>query len=327
MSEVANQGSHPITMDSYYVGIDMGATSSDNVGIGTSRSASAQGFKSLYFNKTKSGGESRIKASQNIQYEVITPNVQTLSPKGTSIDSRIRTVSARSVSGIETSFVDKGYEPVRLNDTNFMDSPRMISSKVNEDSKLSALPGNKSFNMQCDLNSNDPYVSPVIDIDRVSTILTTNRVDDTIDNFATDSRVKIAGEDPSSATYVTKNVGLQVAATGIKVMFSANRTSTSDIRVAYAIFRQDDNQNIARYDLFPGYDNKDENGAIILSSNSSGLPDKFVPPSLKRSEFREYEFTIDNLKEFNGFKIKIMMTGTDQAHPPIVREFRAIALS
>ncbi len=327
MSEVANQGSHPITMDSYYVGIDMGATSSDNVGIGTSRSASAQGFKSLYFNKTKSGGESRIKASQNIQYEVITPNVQTLSPKGTSIDSRIRTVSARSVSGIETSFIDKGYEPVRLNDTNFMDSPRMISSKVNEDSKLSALPGNKSFNMQCDLNSNDPYVSPVIDIDRVSTILTTNRVDDTIDNFATDSRVKIAGEDPSSATYVTKNVGLQVAATGIKVMFSANRTSTSDIRVAYAIFRQDDNQNIARYDLFPGYDNKDENGAIILSSNSSGLPDKFVPPSLKRSEFREYEFTIDNLKEFNGFKIKIMMTGTDQAHPPIVREFRAIALS
>ena len=86
MSEVANQGSHPITMDDYYVGIDMGSTSSDNIGIGTSRSASANGFKSLYFRQTKSGGESRIKASQNIQFEAITPNIQTLAPKGTSIN-------------------------------------------------------------------------------------------------------------------------------------------------------------------------------------------------------------------------------------------------
>ena len=41
----------------------------------------------------------------------------------------------------------------------------------------------------------------------------------------------------------------------------------------------------------------------------------------------EYEFTIDSLKEFDGFRIKIMMTGTNQATPPRVREFRAIALS
>ena len=53
----------------------------------------------------------------------------------------------------------------------------------------------------------------------------------------------------------------------------------------------------------------------------------FVPPSSNRDEFREYEFTIDSLKEFDGFKIKIMMTGTNQATPPRVSEFRAIALS
>ena len=76
--------------------------------------------------------------------------------------------------------------------------------------------------MQCDMVSNDVNVSPVIDIDRVSAILTTNRIDDNVTNFATDGRVKIAGEDPNSATYVTKNVGLAVPATGLKVMFSAN---------------------------------------------------------------------------------------------------------
>ena len=166
--------------------------------------------------------ESRL--SQNIQFEVFTPNVQTLTPKGTSINSRIRTVSARSVSGIETSFVDQGYSPIRLNDSNYFTSPRMVASKVNEDSKLTALPGSKSLNMQCDFSTNDTNVSPVIDIDRVSAILTTNRIDDDVTNFATDGRVKIAGQDPNSATYVTKNVGLAVPATGLKVMFSASRT-------------------------------------------------------------------------------------------------------
>ena len=327
MSEVTSQGSHPITMDKYYVGIDMGETSSDNVAIGTNRSNSGGGFPSLYFTQTKTGGESRIKASQNIQFECLTPNIQNLTPKGTTINSRVRTITARSVSGIETSFEDKGYQSIVLNESNFFDNPRMIASKVNEDSKLTGLPGYKSLNIQCDLDSNDSNISPVIDIDRISAILTTNRIDDTVTIFADDDRVKIPGQDPTSATYVTKNVGLKVPATGIKVLFSANRASTSDIRVAYALYRQDDAENQDRYLLFPGYDNRDENGAIINPAASSGLPDQFVGPSSEIDDFREYEFTIDSLKEFDGFRIKIMMTGTNQATPPRVREFRAIALS
>ena len=327
MSEVANQGVHPITMDTYYVAIDTDGTASDGVGVGVSRTASANGFPSLYFKDVKSGGESRVTASQNIQFEALTPNIQTLLPKGTNINSRVRTVSARSVSGIETSFEDKGFESIVLNETNFYNNPRMIASKVNEDSKLTSLPGSKSLNIQCDFNSNDSNISPVIDIDRVSAILTTNRVDDTVGIFATDPKVKIPGEDPTSATYVTKNVGLTVPATGIRVMFSANRASTADIRVAYALFRKDDAENEIRYQLFPGYDNRDENGAIIDPKNNSGLSDTFVAPTFERDNFREYEFTIDSLKEFDGFKIKVMMTATNQAHPPRISEFRAIALS
>jgi hypothetical protein len=327
LSETTNKGVHPITMDGYYISVDTGETSSDSVAIGTNRENSGGGFPSLYFDDTKTGGESRVTASQNIQYEVFTPNVQTITPKGTSINSRVRTVSARSVSGIETSFVDQGYSPIRLNDSNYFTSPRMVASKVNEDSKLTSLPGSKSLNMQCDMVSNDVNVSPVIDIDRVSAILTTNRIDDNVTNFATDGRVKIAGEDPNSATYVTKNVGLRVPATGLKVMFSANRASTSDIRVAYAVFRSDVPENELRYELFPGFDNLDENGIVIDPKSNSGHPDKFVPPSQRRDDFKEYEFTIEDLKEFNGFKIKIMMTATNQAYPPLVREFRTIALS
>ena len=57
------------------------------------------------------------------------------------------------------------------------------------------------------------------------------------------------------------------------------------------------------------------------------FPDNFVAPTSDRNNFREYEFTVDSLKEFDGFKIKVMMTATNQAHPPKFSEFRAIALS
>ena len=101
--------------------------------------------------------------------------------------------------------------------------------------------------------------------------------------------------------------------------------STADIRVAYSVFRSDIPENELRYELFPGFDNLDENGIVVDPKNNSGHPDKFVSSS-KQREFK-YEFTIEDIKEFNGFKIKIMMTATNQAYPPLIREFRTIALS
>ena len=44
------------------------------------------------------------------------------------------------------------------------------------------------------------------------------------------------------------------------------------------------------------------------------------------NEFKEYQFTADNLPEFTGFSIKIVMSGTNQAQPPRIKELRAIAV-
>ena len=49
----------------------------------------------------------------------------------------------------------------------------MIASKVNEDRQLSELPGNKSLTLEVLMTSKSRNVSPVIDLDRVSTVLTT----------------------------------------------------------------------------------------------------------------------------------------------------------
>jgi len=60
-------------------------------------------------------------------------------------------------------------------------------------------------------------------------------------------------------------------------------------------------------------------------SRNSGRPDVKVPSSLN-GEFREYEFTADNLDLFVGYRIKIVMSGTNQAYVPIIKQLRTLAV-
>jgi hypothetical protein len=44
-------------------------------------------------------------------------------------------------------------------------------------------------------------------------------------------------------------------------------------------------------------------------------------------DFREYEFSIDNLPSFRYFGIKLIGTSTNQAYPPRFKDLRVIALA
>ena len=156
-------------LDFYHIKLDMSSDGTDRTGGGT--------LPAAFFSSTKRGGglkigSSGVKASQNIQFETITPNVESMTPPGTSIAGRIRTISATSIGGAESSFADQGFQPISLNSQNHFETPRMIASKVNEDRQLSDLPGNKSLTLEVLMSSNNSNVSPVIDLDRVSTVLT-----------------------------------------------------------------------------------------------------------------------------------------------------------
>lgn len=83
---------------------------------------------------------------------------------------------------------------------------------------------------------------------------------------------------------------------------------------------------------YPGYknltvdNNQDGYLDVIDPKNNSGLPDVFVTPALI-NEFKEYTFTASNLGGFTGYVIKIVMSGTNQAYPPVFRDLRSIALA
>ena len=65
---------------------------------------------------------------------------------------------------------------------------------------------------------------------------------------------------------------------------------------------------------------------LIDSSKNSGRADAFVPGS-NFDEFREYQFSVDDLDEFTGFKVKIVCSGTNEAFAPRFKDFRALALA
>ena len=326
----SNLSQYPIDVDHYWVKVGV---SSRGVDRGT---GNASGFPEIFFNETKSGGSYDQQyvqvgvpygpmATQNIPFNIVRPNVATLLPEGTNINARIRTFSGNSPDGNLTAFVDQGYEEVSLNSNNYLSTPRIIASKQNELDKLVDFEGRKSFTLQTFLKTEDSKVSPMIDLDRVNMITVMDRINSKISDYATDRRVNSIDQDPSAAVYLSKVVSLEKAADGLKVMFDAYRHSTNDIRVMYRIFRIDAPPQYQLFELFPGFDNLDSEGRVIDPAKNNGRPDRRVLSSSTASDYKEYEFNASNLPQFNGFQIKIIMSGTNFAYVPKIRDLRAIA--
>jgi hypothetical protein len=315
--------SNPITFDSYNVNIDMTTDGIDR-SVGTS-------FPILYANQTKSTGGYNTKATQNIPFEIITPNIHNVTVHGTSLSAEVNTVTGSSISGNEIPFTDVGFQPITINAPNYLDSTRIIASKVNEDSKLSIMPGNKSMNIRLTLGTTNSKVTPVIDTQRISAIFTSNRVNDEIEDYATDPRVDSINEDPSAFQYISGETTLETPASSIKIILDAHINLYSDIRAFYAI---SDNQNSEPIFIpFPGYDNLNSKGEIINFEDSDGSSDKFISSSStlgfipQELEYREYTFTADELPAFRSYRIKLVMTSTNQVYVPRVCNLRVIALA
>jgi hypothetical protein len=313
---------NPINLNSYYIKLDMSSSDkgsiTDNGPYGQVDRSIGTVYPKLYLNESKSTGGSDIYASQNIQYEIIKPIVQTLILPGTNITSFVKTTTATSISGNEKSYLDSEFIEINLNSNNYFNTPRLIASKVNEQINLNE---NKSFNLNLNLSTKNKNLSPVIDLDRVGAILTTNRINK-VSDFS-------YNEDQNEFTYVTKNVRLKNSATSLKVIMESYVNIFSEIQVYYSISNNNSMDNI--YNPFPGYNNLDDDNKIIDNSQNDGLSDEFILKSdiicNNNLEYKDYTFTVENLPSFKYFSIKIVGKSSNQACPPIIRDFSVIALA
>jgi hypothetical protein len=316
----------PIGLDYYHVKVDMSS------GTNTTDRQTGSGLPKLFFTQNGKFGEKEVNATYNVAFDLITPNFGIISPKFTATSASVRTVSGKSIDGNESPYEDKGFQSISLvNQSAYFDSPRIVASKVNEDSRLTSLPGNKSFTMNINLISSNSKVSPCIDLNKTSVIFTTNRINNPVSDYTADSRVNTYYDDPNSCVYISNPVSLKNPATAIKLLVSGSIHESNDIRGFYSI--QNDINEDPIFIPFPGYENVDSVGRKINPAASNGLPDTLTPKNSSYeflptpNSFVEYEFSDDNLPNFKIFRVKLILTSTNQAYPPIIQDLRAIALA
>ena len=322
-------------LDNYYVSFDRSKNGKD-------RSSDTSTIPQLSFNSNALVGGSNVKASQNILYGSLIPRYQVSTPTGiagasTGVDALMRSLTGTSVDGNEKSFNDVGFEPVQLNSLNVLDSVRVVASKVNENQYSQNLPSGKSFTTILNLTTTDENISPLVRLSGESkTEFIVDRLNNPIglENYPNDNRVNSFFNDPHAAIYVSNTINLTKPATSLKVILGAFRPASSDFRVLYSLIRPDSDGISQAFELFPGFHNTlitDNEGFLVVDqSQNDGRSDTIVTPSsgvrATPDQFKEYQYTAENLPEFVGFTIKIVMSGTSQARTPRITELRAIAV-
>ena len=265
-------------------------------------------------------------ASANYRFELMQSAISALELTDTTIASTVRTTSATSPSGTESSFQTTSSgnaQPFPLGENFLFETTRMVCSQINETNELS---GTKSFFVDLKLSTTNANLSPVIDLDRASVNLIANRINN-IDSSSdvyptTDFNASTEPDgDNNVAIYLTRNIALENPATSIRVFFAAAKKFTSDIKVLHKTLGSDESIDI------------DEKGFTFF--NDTGTTDSTVRNSLSDRDFQEYSFTAgvkddgigEPLSEFSQFQIKIVMQGTDAANPPFIKDLRVIALA
>lgn len=273
-------------------------------------------------------------ATQNVQFELLTPTVSTMVLPQTEINARVNTTTATSVGDgggeggsspvDQNSFINNGnYIDIVLNSKNIFSSPQMIASKVNEENELD---GSKSLTMAIELTTEKATLSPCIDLDRTSLITTTNRINwwpggpsvygqqNRIDRTQDVSTLPIG--DQNDAVYITRLARLGREARSLKVDFQIARHPTTDVRIYYRAFKTGDaaDPNTIGWTLMP------------LPTSNANLAEAYDTTPTDQFLWKDYSYEARGLN-FNAFQVKIVMRSRSQAHVPLIADLRAIALA
>ena len=262
------------------------------------------------------GGGSVATCSRNYYFDGLHTMIPSVAVKNTQILCSVYTTAMSSPEGYVngTSYVkDNTSDFITLNDNTFFSSPSVVASAINEQNEMSST---KSFECQLQLASFNPNVSPVIDVGTIGVIGFANR----LNNIDSSSDVPtgttyIPSTDPegdsNAMVYVTRKVNLKTPATSLKVIADFFRPPTTELKVMYKIIKNDEDTPL------------DDVGFEFF--NTDGSPDTSIEADGRN--FKEYEFTANDLPEFSAFAIKIVGQGTNTSSVPLVTALRTMALA
>ena len=188
------------------------------------------------------------------------------------------------------------------------------------------LESRKHFEAQSDLNveitmeSTNEELSPVFELNRSRFIFIENKINSSSNTEVINLPETLPSGGGASSKYITKKVSLEAGfeATGLRVIVAKNVPTGASVKVFYRV------------------------QSVLDSSTFEELPfvemTQVTPSTVSQSinEFYDCEYKAENISytaedstfnEFNFFQIKVVLFATNTARTPLLKNFRAIALS
>ena len=295
-------------------------TSLSNIGIDTfnvTPDLSAYDFKAGYSSDDSTvGGGDIATSTRDYYFDVLHTMIPNTQVEGTRISLFTNTTAMSSPEGyisgsVYTKRTTNNF--LTLNDNSYLGYPSVVASPINETNEMS---GAKSFTATLQLQSSNANVSPVIDIGSIGCIGIANRLNNIDSSADVPTGVTYVDStesdgDNNAFTYMTRKVSLKNPASSLRVTADFFRPPTTDLKVLYKILNNDESTPFD--DLGWKYFNTD------CSPNTTTEADA--------RNFKEYEFSVENLPEFSAFAVKIVGQGTNTSVVPMVSALRCIALA
>ena len=265
------------------------------------------------------GGGDSVCIIPNYMFDAVYPIVETLIPPKTVTTHQAKFISGNSLAGSETTYgKDANFIPMTNNALTGFEFPKMVANSVNEVANLAA--GTKSTTYRVTLTNSSSKVSPIVDTQRASLILTHNMVDDQASvptanknvplNFVAETDV--LGNGSMLSKHITIPVQLAEEAVGLKILIAANRPSGTDFDVLLRV----------------------HDGATdsVLTAQYSPLnKEEQVPSDDNPDVFREYSYLDGGVgglsPAFTAFQLKIVFRSNNSCKVPVIRDIRAIAMA
>jgi len=275
-------------------------------------------------------GGTDVTASTNFQYTSFMPTISFKELPGTTLVSSFKGTSGTSIGNGKYSLPtpdvgnfykqsykkDSSYTSVSINENNYVASPKVIASLLNEQRQMSNA---NSFDFRVKLSSTVDNLSPIIDTDRISLVTTNNRIsnfDGTVrkgffsdDLSATYDIGASAEEDFNGSQYITRVVTVAQECTSLKIILAAfnNGSTNFDIYVKLLAGDEEDPEKIGWVEVTsPNYNN-----------------------AKSEVDFADYEYetslTGDNT--FTQYAVKIRMRSNNACYTPLIKDLRCIALA
>jgi len=265
------------------------------------------------------GGGSLVQSTKNIPYSVLYTNMSMIKPTETDATFGLKATKGKSFAGASTSLYDKETEftTIQLNKTLYADEAHIVAADSIADVEIAV--GAKSLEINTSFLTENDFVSPMIDLQRCSMTLVDNVIDKQAATPTTGFNVPLTFVDEtnarggtSAAKHITKPITLESSAVGLKICITAHRPREADFDV---------------------YVRTTQAGGEDIRNKTYKLIDKeqLIPSDEDPRRYRQYNYLLGgpggNFPAFTQFQIKIVMTSTNSAKVPVLKDLRAIALS